>query len=82
MKEHLRIKEDRRFSSNVNLMIRHLMGLSELNMEGSFAFTGKAGCFNVIGGLIGRAYRGLTGEFLLLRIFSVAISASPHVCFI
>ena len=29
-----------------------------------------------------RAYRGLTGGFLLLRNFSVAISVSPHVCFI
>ena len=28
------------------------------------------------------AYRGLTGGFLLLRIFSVGISVSPHVCFI
>ena len=27
-------------------------------------------------------YRGLTGGFLLLRNFSVAISVSPHVCFI
>ena len=27
-------------------------------------------------------YRGLTGWFLLLRIVSVAISVSPHVCFI
>ena len=25
---------------------------------------------------------GLTGGFLLVRIFSVAISVSPHVCFI
>ena len=29
---------------------------------------------------LGRAYRGLTGGFLLLRNFSVAISVSPHVC--
>ena len=29
-----------------------------------------------------RAYRRLTGGFLLLRNFSVAISVSPHVCFI
>ena len=29
-----------------------------------------------------RAYRGFTGGFLLLRNFSVAISVSPHVCFI
>ena len=29
-----------------------------------------------------RAYRGLIGGFLLLRNFSVAISVSPHVCFI
>ena len=27
-------------------------------------------------------YRGLTGGFLLLRNFSVAISVSPHVCFV
>ena len=31
---------------------------------------------------IGRAYRGLTGWFLLHRNFSVAISVGPHVCFI
>ena len=28
------------------------------------------------------SYRGLTGGFLLLRVFSVAISVSPRVCFI
>ena len=27
-------------------------------------------------------HRGLTGGFLLLQNFSVAISVSPHVCFI
>ena len=27
------------------------------------------------------AFRGLTGGFLLLQNFSVAISVSPHVCF-
>ena len=32
--------------------------------------------------VLGWAYRGLTGGFLLLQIFSVAISVSPHVCFI
>ena len=31
---------------------------------------------------LGWAYRGLTGGFLLLQNFSVAISVSPHVCFI
>ena len=31
---------------------------------------------------LGKAYRGLTGGFLLLQIFSVAISVSRHVCFI
>ena len=31
---------------------------------------------------LSQAYRGLTSGFLLLRIFSVAISVSPHVCFI
>ena len=28
------------------------------------------------------ALRGLTGGFLLFRSYSVAISVSPHVCFI
>ena len=32
--------------------------------------------------VLGRAYRGLTGGFLLLWNFSVAISVSPHICFI
>ena len=32
--------------------------------------------------VLGRACCGLTGGFLLLRIFSVTISVSPHVCFI
>ena len=31
--------------------------------------------------VLGQAYRGLPGEFLLPQIFSVAISVS-HVCFI
>ena len=32
--------------------------------------------------VLGRAYCGLTGGFLLLRNFSVVISVSPQVCFI
>ena len=32
--------------------------------------------------VLGWAYRGLIGGFLLLQNFSVAISVSPHVCFI
>ena len=32
--------------------------------------------------VLGRAYRGLNGGFLLLRNFSVAISVNPQVCFI
>ena len=32
--------------------------------------------------VLGWAYRGLTGGFLLLQNFSVAISVSPHACFI
>ena len=32
--------------------------------------------------VLGWAYRGLTGGFLLLQNFSVAISVSSHVCFI
>ena len=32
--------------------------------------------------VLGRAFHGLTGGFLLLRNFSVAIYVSPRVCFI
>ena len=32
--------------------------------------------------ILGWAYRGLTGGFRLLQNFSVAISVSPHVCFL
>ena len=32
--------------------------------------------------VLGQAYRGLAGGFLLLRIFGVAISVSPHVCLV
>ena len=39
----------------------------------------KQSCFRVV---LGWAYRGLTGGFLLLQNFCVAISVSPHVCFI
>ena len=35
-----------------------------------------------LGWVLGWAYRGSTGGFLLLQNFSVAISVSPHVCFI
>ena len=31
---------------------------------------------------LAQAYRGVTCGFLLLRIFNVGISVSPHVCFI
>ena len=31
---------------------------------------------------LGQEYRALAGGFLLLRIFSVAISVRSHVCFI
>ena len=34
------------------------------------------------GPLTDESYHGLTDGFLLLRTFSVDISASPHVCFI
>ena len=32
--------------------------------------------------VLGWAYRGLTGGFLLLQNFSVAISVSPHVFYL
>ena len=34
------------------------------------------------GFVLGQAFHGLTGGFLLLWNFSVAISVSPHACFI
>ena len=42
-------------------------------------FEGGMWAFRVV---LGWAYRGLTGGFLLLQNFSAAISVSPHVCFI
>ena len=36
----------------------------------------------VAGFVLGWAYRGLTGGFLFLQNFTVAISVSPDVCFI
>ena len=42
-------------------------------------FLGRLMAFRVV---LGWAYRGLTGGFLLLQNFSVAISVSLHVCFI
>ena len=32
--------------------------------------------------VLGRAYHGLAGGFLVRKNFGVAISVSPHVCFI
>ena len=42
-------------------------------------FTVQISTYRVV---LGWAYRGLTGGFLLLQNFCVAISVSPHVCFI
>ena len=42
-------------------------------------FNSRNKVFRVV---LGWAYRGLTGGFNLLHNFSVAISVSPHVCFI
>ena len=44
-----------------------------------FPYIFQAVVFRVV---LDRAYRGLTGGFLLLRNFNVVISVSPHVCFI
>ena len=48
----------------------------------------EVGIFSIVNGVypfrvvLGWAYRGLSGGFLLLQNFSVAIFVSPHVCFI
>ena len=39
----------------------------------------KINITKLVRGFLGQAYRGLTRGFLLLRIFSMAISVSPHV---
>ena len=53
--------------------------LFRLNGSSSRRAGGTGLAFRVV---LGWAYRGLTGEFLLLQNFTVAISVSPHVCFI
>ena len=45
------------------------------------SFTDK-NCWPGVKVVLGWAYRGLTGGFLLLQNLSVAISVSPDVCFI
>ena len=35
-----------------------------------------------VSGILGRVHHGLTGRLLMLLNFSVAISGSPHACFI
>ena len=76
---------------NVGLKTLLLQGLSEPEFYGDsvYEFRKTIGKNDfpyhfkkIIVRSIGRAYHGLTGGFLLLRNFSVAISVSPHVCFI
>ena len=50
----------------------------EINVKGQKLGT-VTNPFRVV---LGCAYRGLTGGFLLLQKFSIAISVSPRVCFI
>ena len=58
---------------NVRLAGGHLYG------KQLFTWLSLVVSFRVV---LGRAYCGLTGGFLLLRNFSLTISVSPHVCFI
>ena len=52
-------------------------------MPGIFDFLPTSIKFGIVYRFVlGWAYRGLTGGFPLLQNFSVAISVSPHVCFI
>ena len=53
--------------------------ITESKDEGSVLFFTTTWTFRVV---LGWAYRGLTGGFLLLQNFCVAISVSPHVCFV
>ena len=50
-----------------------------MNFAHHFGLSSLEQPFRVV---LGWAYRGLTGGFLLLQNFSVAISVSPHACFI
>ena len=56
----------------LSLWMKHLV-IGQLQKRAKFS------AFRIV---LGWAYRGLTGGFLLLQNFSVAISVSPHVCFI
>ena len=62
-------------------VLDEILNLIESVSEGfpSYFFLSILKAFWVV---LGWAYRGLTGGFLLLQNFSVAISVSPHVCFI
>ena len=48
----------------------------------TFIADDKINITKLVRGFLGQAYRGITGGFLLLRIFSMATSVSPHVCFV
>ena len=53
-----------------------------LSFKKKYAWSQMKGTLFNIRVVLDRVYRGLTGGFLLLRNLSVAISVSPHVCFI
>ena len=54
-----------------------IWGVAGLPTSFSYAYVKATGRV-----VLGWAYRGLTGGFLLLQNFCAAISVSPHVCFI
>ena len=53
-----------------------------LQAQLAFAWHNRLGDWHPFRVVLVWAYRGLTGGFLLLQNFSVAIVVSPHVCFI
>ena len=58
----------------------HFVGIGRVQQSKN-VYQGSFVClsFRVV---LSGAYRRLTGGFLLLRNFSVAISVGPHVCFV
>ena len=64
--------------TSLKLKLSHFPFKSKLDND-TISMVALDGPFRVV---LGWAYRGLTGGFLLLQNFCVAISVSPHVCFI
>ena len=62
--------------------IRLSYGTALLTLPFYLRVTWTVGAWHQFQTVLSQTYRGLTCEFLLLRIYSVAFSVNPHVCII